>query len=65
MLNCEIYKNKNENDKNLFLLKHLKLNSNKKDINNYDLVNYFDKYQAFCLDLDPDNVLKGNLKFNY
>jgi len=65
LLNCEIYKNKNENDKNLFLLKHLKLNSNKKDINNYDLVNYFDKYQAFCLDLDPDNVLKGNLKFNY
>tara|TARA_B100000029_G_scaffold103766_1_gene94327 strand:- start:4450 stop:4971 length:522 start_codon:yes stop_codon:yes gene_type:complete len=65
LLDCEIYKNKNENDKNLFLLKHLTLNSNKKVINNYDLVNYFDKYQDFCLDLDPDKVLKGNLNFNY
>ena len=55
----------NEIDKNLFLLKHLSLNSNVKTNNNYDLVNYFNKYHAFCLDLHPDKVLKGNLNFNY
>jgi len=65
LLDCEIYKNKNEIDKNLFLLKHLSLNSNVKTNNNYDLVNYFNKYHAFCLDLHPDKVLKGNLNFNY
>ena len=65
LLNCEIYSEKNKKDKNLFLLKHLGVNNNKKGDNNYDLVEYFDKYHTFCLDFHPDKVLKGNLNFNY
>jgi len=32
---------------------------------NIGLVEYFDKYQAFCFDLRSDSVLKGDLNFNY
>mgnify|MGYP001156986383 CR=1 FL=1 len=65
LLNCENYKNKNLNSKNSFLLDCLTLKNVKNDIKNNDLVNYFDQYEAFCLDLSLDNVLKGDLNFNY
>ena len=29
------------------------------------LIEYFDKYQAFCFDLSLDSVLKGDLNFKY
>ena len=48
-----------------FLLKYLTQNTDKKNTNNIDLVDYFDKYQAFCFDLRSDSVLKGDLNFNY
>ena len=65
LLNCEEYKSKNSNDKKQFLLKYLSVNPLHKSINSTDLVSYFDKYQAFCLDLSSDNVLKGELNFSY
>jgi len=65
LLNCEDYKKKSSKRKNKFLLKYLSKSINKKDSNNINLVEYFDKYQAFCLDLSLDSVLKGNLNFNY
>ena len=65
LLNCENYKKKNIKDKNLFLLKYLSQNENKKSTVNIELIEYFDKYQAFCFDLGPDSVLKGDLNFNY
>ena len=65
LLNCENYKKKNLKNKNLFLLKYLTQNEDKKSTNNIGLVEYFDKYQAFCFDLSPDSVLSGDLNFNY
>ena len=65
LLNCENYKKKNLKSKNLFLLKYLVQNSDKKKANYISLVDYFDKYQAFCFELGPDSVLKGDLNFNY
>ena len=63
--NCENYKKKNLNNKNLFLLKYLTQNTGKKITNNIELVEYFDKYQVYCFDLSSDSVLKGDLNFNY
>ena len=49
----------------LLCVKYLTQNANKKSTNNIGLVEYFDKYQAFCFDLSSDSVLKGDLNFNY
>ena len=65
LLNCEKYKNKNLNNKKLFLINYLSFKNTKKEADNMDLVQYFDKYEAFCLDLSLDTVLKGDLNFNY
>jgi len=65
LLNCENYKKKNIKNKKLFLLKYLTENIDKKSTDNIELVEYFDKYQAFCFDLSSDSVLKGDLNFNY
>ena len=65
LLNCENYKKKNLKNKNLFLLKYLTQNANKISTNNIGLVEYFDKYQAFCFDLSSDSVLSGDLNFYY
>ena len=65
LLNCENYKKKSIKSKNLLLLKYLKQNTDKKSTDNIGLVEYFDKYQAFCFDLSPDSVLSGDLNFNY
>ena len=43
----------------------MELYSIKSDIINKGIIDYFDKYEAFCFDLKPDSVLKGELKFNY
>ena len=32
---------------------------------NRNLLDYFNKYQAFCFDLCLDSVLKGDLNFTY
>ena len=65
LLNCENYKKKNVKNKNLFFLKYLSQNENKKSTVNIELIEYFDKYQSFCFDLESDSVLKGDLNFNY
>ena len=65
LLNCENYKGKELRNKNSFLLKYLAQNTNKESIINIELVEYFDRYQAFCFDLSADSVLKGELNFNY
>ena len=41
------------------------LNADKKSADSIGLVEYFDKYQAFCFDLSSDSVLSGDLNFNY
>tara|TARA_Y100000590_G_scaffold151020_1_gene173517 strand:+ start:1266 stop:1796 length:531 start_codon:yes stop_codon:yes gene_type:complete len=65
LLDCEKYSLKSLNDKSLFFSNYLKVENDEKDIKNKDLIDYFDKYYAFCLDLTLDSVLKGNLNFNY
>ena len=62
---CEKYKEMNADDKNKFFNKYLELNSIKNIAINKGIIEYFDKYEAFCFDLNPNSVLKGELKFNY
>ena len=65
LLNCEKYREKNLKSKKMFLRKYLEQNYVK--IHSFDslLMKYFDKYEAFCFDLNSDSVLKGDLYFNY
>ena len=65
LLNCEKYKKMITNDKIKFFTKYLELNNIKNITINKGIIEYFDKYEAFCFDLNPDSVLKGELKFNY
>ena len=65
LLYCEKYKEKNSKSKNVFFLKYLERNSIKKHSINGFLIEYFNKYEAFCFDLNPDSVLRGDLNFNY
>ena len=44
---------------------YLDQKDNQKVAHNMALIKYFDAYQAFCLDLSSDSVLKGVLNFNY
>ena len=65
LLNCEKFKDQNTNLKNIFFTKYLKYNTNQKVANNEPIIRYFDKFQAFCFDLNPDSILRGDLNFNY
>ena len=65
LLNCENYNKKNEHEKLKFLHDYLSLNDDRKPANKTNLVDYFNKYQAFCFDLCLDSVLKGDLNFTY
>ena len=65
LLNCEYYQNNDFNKKNFFLRRYLDINKNAKNADIAGLVDYFNKYQSFCLDLSSVNVLKGDLNFNY
>ena len=65
LLSCEKYKKKNLKSKKMFFLKYLERNNIKKHSINGSLIEYFDKYESFCFDLNPDSVLRGDLNFNY
>ena len=57
LFNCEKYKEMRTNDKNEFLNKYLELNNIKNNTINKDIIDYFDKYEAFCFDLKTDSVI--------
>ena len=65
LLDCEKYNKKNKETKNEFFYRYLKGNNVKKQSINELLIEYFNKYEAFCFDLSLDSVLSGNLNFNY
>ena len=65
LLNCENFRGCSLNFKKTFLCKYLEHNNIEKKANNVRLIEYFDKYQAFCFDLNSDSVLKGDLNYNY
>ena len=65
LLNCENLSKNSEKDKESFFNRYLdKLNAKEK-LNIKGLIDYFNKYEAFCFDLSSDSVLKGDLNFNY
>ena len=55
----------NDDEKKVFFDKYLAQNNIKNNANIKPIVEYFNKYEAFCFDLSSDSVLKGELKFNY
>jgi len=65
LLNCENLNWRSLNLKKMFFFKYLEHNNMKKKADNVPLIEYFDKYQAFCLELSLDSVLKGDLNFRY
>ena len=65
LLNCENFKRKSQNSKNSFFSNYLDHKGTQKEAHNMALTKYFNAYQAFCLDLSSDSVLKGVLNFNY
>ena len=65
LIYCENFKAKSPKEKVNFFSKYLDQNKDQKKPNNMLLINYFDKYQAFCFDLSSNSVLKGDLNFNY
>ena len=65
LLNCENFNCRSLNLKKMFFFKYLEHNNMKKKADNVPLIEYFDKYQAFCLELSLDSVLKGDLNFRY
>ena len=65
LLNCENFNRKSLNLKKMFFSKYLEYNIKRKKANNVHLIEYFDKYHVFCLDLTLDSVLKGDLNFNH
>ena len=62
---CENYTTKSNNLKNAFFNDCLTQNEGKIQSNTSTIINYFDKFQAFCFDLSSDSVLKGKINFNY
>ena len=65
LLNCENYRKKTHEEKKIFLTNYLSFNNSKNVNHSHKLIDYFDKYCTFCLDLNADNVLKGELNFIY
>ena len=65
LLYCENLNCRSLNLKKMFFFKYLAYNNMKKKADNVPLIEYFDKYQAFCLELSLDSVLKGDLNFRY
>ena len=65
LLNCENFSNRDLKSKKMFFSTYLQHNNIKREAYNASLIRYFDKYQAFCLDLSLDSVLKCDLNFRY
>ena len=65
LLICENYKRNSVEQKKIFLFDYFSFNNARSEKHSQKLIDYFDKYCSFCLDLSTDNVLKGELNFNY
>ena len=65
LLFCKDYKVKKIEEKKTFFKHYLKVNIDKKVINNDNIISYFHAFETFCFDLTSDSVLKGELKFKF
>ncbi len=64
LLKCEKYKENTLEFKKTFFFECLEPIDKKNHSICPLLIEYFNKYESFCFDLNPDNVLKGDLNFN-
>jgi len=65
LLNTEKYRKKSIEAKKNFFNNFLKANSAKNIPDNESIIDYFNKYEAFCFDLSLDSVLEGEINFKY
>jgi len=65
LLGCENFKEKTQKSKSNFFSEYLNYQNNEKTSANLPLIKYFDKYESFCFNLNPDSVLEGDLNFKY
>ncbi len=65
LLVCENYSKNSSYQKEIFLNNYLAFDNLKDVSHSHNLIDYFDKYCTFCLDLSADKVLMGELNFNY
>tara|TARA_B100001540_G_C15796197_1_gene637787 strand:- start:1295 stop:1822 length:528 start_codon:yes stop_codon:yes gene_type:complete len=65
LFKCESYGNLSYENKEIFFNTYLDKNKTNKSLDIDGLGHYFTQYKAFCFDLRPDSVLKGELNFNY
>ena len=65
LLYCENYNDEKADSKMAFFSNYLDRKKKEKSLNKLTLIDYFDKYQTFCFDLNSDSVLRGELNFNY
>ena len=65
LLKSENYDEYSSNSRSIFIGKYLTMKNVESGNINNDLLDYFNKYQSFCLDLTLDKVLKGEIDFNY
>ena len=65
LLKCEKYNENGDQKKNSFFSSYLDQNNKEKSAINPLIIDYFNKYEAFCFELSPDSVLKGEFNFNY
>ncbi len=65
LLKCENFKNNSKKTKKKFFSEYLELSSDDKNCDYMAIIEYFNKYETFCFDLNTDSVLKGELIFNY
>ena len=65
LLYCKNYKAEKKDSKKAFFVKYLSQKTIVNGAINDLLVDYFDKYQAFCFDLSTDSVLSGKINFIY
>ena len=65
LIECKNYSKKSATIKDSFFNTYLKHNKVGNIVNNKELIDYFNKYEAFCFDSNPDSVLRGEFKFNY
>ena len=65
ILAVQKYKEMDIKSKELFFSKFLEQKIDKNDVNNMLIIDYFNKYEAFCFDLEHDSVLQGELNFNF
>ena len=65
LLKSENYNSMTLSEKSIFFSKFLNSEKTEKTFVNKGLIEYFDKYQAFCFDLSSNSILKGELKFNF